>query len=196
MQYYTAIKINDHPLTNSAITMFEQAKITNNCGNKSFRLGLNVHNHINPTVLHLIDQHNLYIRFAELFYIPAHRTSLIHIDSEPNDYMIPGNMGKINFIDGGNDSLMHWYTPITEKEYVPTGTTGRNKFTSFEPNEVTCIASGNLLGYNIAQTGIPHNVTTNIETRYCVSLTMSIKHMEPKMIPYEILTTLLAHYRS
>jgi len=190
MSNYVKLSISPEPLTLAGITLMNYNKAT--VGERHFRRLLDISNHIDPTVVTLLDQCNLYIRFAELFYTPANRNTLIHIDGEPNEYAIPGNMAKINFIGGGDDSLMNWYKPIVTKPYEATG---RNKFISFDAHEVNLVDSANLVGYNIAQTGIPHNITTHAQSRYCVSMTLAIKHKKPLMIPYESLVTLLDRFR-
>jgi len=189
--YFKKLNISPEPLTLAGIAYMNYNKAVG--GEKHFRVLLNVANHIEPTLVALLDQCNLYIRFAELFYTPANRNTMIHVDSEPDEYMIPDDMAKINFIGGGNDSLMNWYKPIVTKPYEATG---RNKFISFDAHEVNLVDSATLVGYNIAQTGIPHNITTRTQSRYCVSMTLAIKDKEPLMIPYELLVTLLDRYRS
>lgn len=188
MTYHNPIHIPFEPLTHRGVAFMNYNKALNT--GKHFRALLDRATHINPEVNKLLDQYNLYIRFVELFYTPAYRTTLIHVDSEPDEYMVPGNMAKINFIGGGEDSLMHWYKPIIDKPYEATG---RNKFISYQPNEVTSVGSALLLDYNIVQTGIPHNITTTSKERYCISLTLAIKGQKPKMIPYELLSTMLSN---
>ena len=190
MTYHNPIHIPFEPLTLRGVAFMNYNKALNT--GKHFRALLDRATHINPEVNKLLDQCNLYIRFGELFYTPAYRTTLIHVDSEPDEYMVPGDMAKINYIGGGKGSLMHWYTTLKDKPYEPTG---RNKFISYEPHEVKLISSSNLVGYNIAQTGIPHNITTSNEARYCVSLTLAIKDETPKLIPYEMMVALLSQHQ-
>lgn len=190
MNYHTALDISPEPFSQAGFDLMNYNKSLN--PNKHFRAFLNVSKHIRPEVVELLSRYNLIIRFIELFYTPANRASLIHIDGEPSAYMIPNNMAKINYIGGGEGSQMHWYQPIVHKQHKPTE---GNKFISFQPDEVTLVGSGNLTGYNIAQTGIPHNITTANNSRYCVSMTLSIKDETPKMIPYEMMVALLAPHQ-
>jgi hypothetical protein len=186
MSYCTALDISPEPLSLEGHAFMNYFKATG--PRKHFRASLNVATHIRRELVELLDQHGLYIRFGELFYTPSNRITLIHVDSEPEEYMVPDNMAKINYIGGGKGSWMHWYKPILQKPYEPTG---RNKFISYQPNEVRSVGSSKLAGFNIVQTGIPHNITTTNEARYCVSLTLAIKGQPPKMIPYETLVTML-----
>jgi hypothetical protein len=188
MSHFIALDISSKPLTQDGVAFMNYHRILNMY--KQYRVDLNIPKHINAELVALLDQYNLYLRFAELFYTPANRTSLIHVDSEPDDYIVPNNMAKINYIGGGGGSMMHWYEPIVYKPYEPTN---RNKFISFQPNEVNLIDSANLTGYNIAQTGIPHNITTTFEPRFCVSMTLAIRGKIPKLIPYELMTSLLGN---
>lgn len=186
MSYYTALDIYPEPLTLDGIAYMNYHKAVNK--NQHFRSLLNVSKHVRSEIVELFDQCNLYIRFGELFYTPADCTTSIHIDSEPGDYMVPNNMAKINYVGGGKGSLMNWYETFRNKQYTPTG---MNKFISYRPYEVRLVGQGNLTGYNVTQTGIPHNVTTTAESRYCVSLTLAIKGEAPKLIPYELLASML-----
>ena len=186
MNYHNAIHIPIEPLTRRGVNLLEYNKAMN--GGKYFRAFLDSAIHINPEVIKLLDQYNLFIRFVELFYTPANRNTLIHVESKPDEYMIPDNMAKINFIGGGEDSAMNWYKPIITKSYQETSL---NKFISYQPDEVVLVSSATLLNYNIVQTGIPHNITTKSKERYCVSLTLSFKGQTPKMIPYERLANTL-----
>jgi hypothetical protein len=189
MNYYEPLDISTKPLTLEGHTYLYYSKKLKNNGCNSFRITLDIDQHIDPAVSKFLSQHGLYIRFAELFYSAPNRTSLIHSDGSPDEYEIVDNMAKINFISGGADSVMNWYQPIVKKQYAATGKD--NKFISFTPNEVKCIASKNISGYNIAQTGIPHNIVTRTQSRYCVSLTLAIKDMPPKMIPYDKMVSLI-----
>ena len=190
--YSKPLDISPEPLTLAGIAFMDQTKTTKK--ERHFRLGLNVSKHIRPKIVTLLDQCNLHIQYAELFYTPAHRDTLIHVDSEPEAYMIPNNMAKLNFIGGGEDSLMNWYDPLIDRPYESLGT--QNKYISFDDHEVSIIARAKLSGYNIVQTGIPHSITTHTKSRYCVSITLAIKDKEPLRIPYELLVTLLDRYHS
>lgn len=189
MDYYKPLAISTKPLTLEGHSHLYHSKKIGNNGRNGFRIPLVIDQHIDPAVSKFFNQYALYIRFAELFYSAPNRASLIHSDGNPNNYEIVNDMAKINFISGGEDSLMNWYQPIVKKQYTATGKD--NKFISFAPNEVECIARHNISGYNIVQTGIPHNILTGSKSRYCVSLTLAIKNKTPKMIPYDTMVSLL-----
>ncbi len=180
MIFYTALDIEPEPLTPVGVAFMNYNKAVN----RHFRILLDVPKYIRPELVELLDQAGLHIRFAELFYTPADLATLIHIDGDPDEYTVSNNMAKLNYVGNGSGSMMHWYKPVVNKHYEPTG---KNKFISFEPNEVKLIKSVALSGYNIIQTGIPHNITTTSESRYCVSLTLALKDEKPKMLPYELL---------
>lgn len=189
MNYYEPLAISPKPLTLDGHADLYHAKKSKNNGQASFRLPLVINKHIDPAVSKFFNRCGLYIRAAELFYSAPYRESLIHSDGNPNDYEITNDMAKINFISGGEDSIMNWYQPLIEKPYTPTGQD--NNFISYQPNEVTCVSSDTITGYNIVQTGIPHNITTKSKSRYCVSLTLAIKKQTPRMIPYATMVSLL-----
>jgi hypothetical protein len=189
MNYYEPISVSPKPLTLEGHANLYHTKKSKSNGQASFRLPLIIEKHIDPAVSKFFNRRGLYIRAAELFYSAPYRESMIHSDGNPNDYEIINDMAKINFISGGEDSFMNWYQPKIEKPYTPTGKD--NNFISFSPNEVMCVASDTITGYNIVQTGIPHNITTKSKSRYCVSLTLAIRNQAPKMIPYDTMISLL-----
>jgi hypothetical protein len=109
-------------------------------------------------------QHNLKLLLAELFYNPPKKITKIHIDALGGDY------SKINFVYGGEKSLMCWYS---SKEHVSTQvnyTSIDTKSINFLPNEVTLLHRQNVASPSIVQVGIPHNIINAAKERWCLSL--------------------------
>jgi hypothetical protein len=186
MEYFCPIEIDLDPLTSRAKLWLEKTKKENFNGDKSFRLPLAVQLHINPALVDFYKQHNFFIKFAEIFYTAIHRESLIHSDGNPDNYSAPDNMGKINHVTGGNDSLMNWYQPRINKTFSRDNSP-KNKYISYDIDEVECIHSAYLQGYNIVQVAPPHNVSNHVSQRICTSMT--IRSMDqPNLMPtYQLL---------
>lgn len=121
MNYYESLDVSPKPLTLEGHSLLYHSKKIGNNGRNGFRLLLVISKHIDPAVSEFFDQFGLYIRFAELFYSAPHRMSLIHSDGNPDDYEIVNDMAKINFISGGEDSVMNWYQPKVKKQTVERG---------------------------------------------------------------------------
>ncbi len=181
MEFYKPIDIEFEPLTKEALSWLENTKKENYFGDKSFRLLLDVQKHINPRLINYYDQRGFFIKFSEIFYTAIHRESLIHSDSNPKEYARAGDMGKINHISGGVDSLMHWYKPKVEKSYETLGQ-AKNKYISYTDTEVDLISSAHLQGYNIVQVAPPHNISNHVTQRVCTSMTIRSK-LDPDHMP-------------
>ncbi len=102
---------------------------------------------------------NLFIDHASFFYLAPYETGGIHIDGNLCDSI------KLNFIFGGQGSVMNWYKTDVKKEI-------HNAYAPYSPDEVTLIHSEELSGTTIVQVGVPHNVTNAAEPRYCFSIFM------------------------
>jgi hypothetical protein len=136
-------------------------------------------------VISFFAERGLQVRGCELFYYPINFTSMIHTDGADSDYMILGNMAKINYISNCSSGVLNWYTP--KSPTVSRRRANLNNYVSFTTNQVNLLYSKHLVGYNIVQTGIPHNVTTMGETRYTVSFTVT--DATNKLMPYEVLAS-------
>ena len=181
MEYFRSIEINiAEPLTESALDWLKQTKHVNYRGDKSFRLLLDTGKHINADLLDYYDRRGFFIKYAEIFYTAVSRESMIHSDSDPSEYSEPNSMGKINHINGGVDSLMHWYRPKVKKSFDPN--TNKNKYVSYDITEVDLLFSAGLQGYNIVQVAPPHNITNHKTQRVCTSMTIR-KKTDPDRMP-------------
>jgi len=144
-----------------------------------------VSKYIDHNIIRFFADRGLSIRGCELFYYPTNFTSMIHIDGADADYIMPGNMAKINYISNCSSGVLNWYTPKVTK--VSHRSAKSNNYVSFTSDQVNLLYSKHLVGYNIVQTGIPHNVTTTEETRYTVSFTVT--DATNKLMPYELLAS-------
>lgn len=105
------------------------------------------------------------IMLAELFYNPPRRISRIHVDALGGDY------SKVNFVYGGNKSLMFWYAPNpgVVKEAIDY-TSINTRSVDYDTSEVTQVHRQSVKFPSIVQVGIPHNIVNAAEPRYCLSI--------------------------
>ncbi len=135
---------------------------------------------LSPKLLSWADSKNLHISFAEVFYLPANCTvRRIHTDLDH----ITETCSKINFILGGEDSPMQWFslkenaqshhdintapTTINERQVSP--------YLSWPRGECEVIEEAVLAGANIIHAGIPHVVFTKEKPRIAISVVLQCK---------------------
>jgi hypothetical protein len=108
-------------------------------------------------------QRNLKIHLVEMFYNPPFKISRIHIDALGGDY------SKINFVYGGEKSLMCWYrTDIVKNQIDYTNINTRS--VDYESNEVVLAHRQTVRSPSIVQVGVPHNIINAARARWCVSV--------------------------
>lgn len=120
--------------------------------------------HINPEILDIIQSNNLKIVMVELFYSDVEFTSYIHSDTGGND------ISKINWIIGGEDSVMNWFEPQVTSQVQGIG---NNTYIGYKPDEVVKIHSAKIHNPSLIQAAVPHNVVTGKDKRWAVSLMLT-----------------------
>lgn len=132
------------------------------------------------------DSKNLHISFAEIFYLPAHcSVRRIHTDLDH----ITESCSKINFIIGGKDSPMQWFslkdnaqslydvntapTVINEKQVSP--------YLSWTREECDVVEEAVLTGANVIHAGIPHVVFTKENPRIAISVVLQCKESRVRL---------------
>ena len=111
---------------------------------------------------------NLCIGDCELFYTPAHAEHPMHSDG----YQPFIDFVKINYVFGGDNSLMHWYT-LPDNYVIEKENTVYNTTVTYIPT----IAGNRVYSAKIGQpslvnVGQPHSVdnSTNSNDRWCICL--------------------------
>jgi hypothetical protein len=119
-----------------------------------------------PRFINLLKSLGLKVTWSEIFYIPKReeRTYGIHTDNAGGDYV------KMNWIFGGENSLMQWYTinPGIHKEPIKTAI--NSLYISFNNSEVTLAHAQMVKFPSIVQVGSPHNIYNPTEDRFCLSI--------------------------
>jgi hypothetical protein len=120
---------------------------------------------INPEIIQLFDNLGLHIFLAEVFYSRPFFVSGIHTDVKG------GDINKINWVFGGNDSIMNWYaikegTTPTDVQQTVVGT----PYIAYDSAAVHLEFSKTISNPCLVHVGVPHNICNAKEHRWCVSL--------------------------
>ena len=151
--YCASVNISTTPINRNIITYGTQAHVN---------IPLS---EISEEFFQFLARFNLTLLLAELFYNPPRKISRIHVDALGGDY------SKINFVYGGQKSLMCWYSalPGVIKDNVDY-TSINTKSYDYSPEEVTLLHRQTLHSPSIVQVGIPHNIINAAKPRWCLSL--------------------------
>ena len=121
---------------------------------------------INPELVSFLRDKGLRIGLAESFYLPKHSKLRIHEDGG-----IRTDALKINWVYGGEGSVMNWYNPIKAPIWAETGL--GIPFRSYTEEQVELIYSCTVGCPSMLQVAPPHNVVTADSERFCVSLAIN-----------------------
>lgn len=119
---------------------------------------------INVEFLDLIDSFGLALSHAEVFYSQSNSKHEAHIDTHANT-----DFPKLNWIFGGEGSLMIWYKPKEGYSGTDSYTSINTKYLGFEPRNIIPIEAANLLSPSLVQAAVIHNVQTFTDPRWCLS---------------------------
>jgi hypothetical protein len=137
---------------------------------------------LNPEIISLFSSLNLRIVLVEVFYSKPGLVSGIHIDSNG------GDINKINWVFGGKNCTMNWYSVKPGNiNKVITKTDINTKYQSFSTNEVILEDSTVLHSPALVHVGVPHNVQNCLERRWCVSLVYEYKDTKIRPSMFESL---------
>ena len=121
-----------------------------------------------PEYLDWVKNLGLTLVHAELFYSVPNTPYVIH-----QDHFKKTDFPKINFVYGGKNSKMNWYNVKPEKlgKIIESNKniTDKKYTEIYTKDQVDLVYSQELEGVNLVQAGIPHNVTNDIEPRWCVT---------------------------
>jgi hypothetical protein len=120
---------------------------------------------LNPLIVDWFRSLSLEIVLVEVFYSKPNLISGIHTDSTAND------INKINWIFGGSNCEMKWYSLKQSNLSKPTNLTPINtRYQLYWFNEVNLEHSQVLHSPSLVNVGVPHNVYNKEEDRWCVSV--------------------------
>jgi hypothetical protein len=149
---------------NLNVPLFKPHVVVDNLSKKSLSKLNPFIDYISDELIALLDSVNVYIRSVELFYCNPQHTGGIHVDANGGDFV------KINYVFGGEGSLMNWYE-IKAGENPNFGVTPANTFYwNWRPHQAIPAHSHTVKFPTLVQVGKPHQVNTTDEARLCVSI--------------------------
>lgn len=120
--------------------------------------------YFNKEIFNFFEKLNLEIVFVETFFKYPGNKGYIHTDALGGDYV------KLNWVFGGGDSEMTWYSPKPGIKKTLSFTATKTPYLSYTENEVEEIARTQIKNPTLVQVGVPHNVVNVTEERFCVSV--------------------------
>lgn len=121
-------------------------------------------NNFSTDYLELVRSLQLTLVHAEVFYSVPGVDYVIH-----QDHFKRTDFPKINFIFGGKNSKMNWYSVKPEKLGSIPEPNIHNPYMTFKQDQVDLVCSQELEGSCLIQAGVPHNVTLSTDARWCIS---------------------------
>lgn len=112
---------------------------------------------------------------AELFYTQKDKNGILHRDislTGPDAVMKDDDYVKINFMLGGQHSLMNWYMPNTDAVAIKSNSYNTGAPAErFSISDVSHVHSATIGYPSLVQVGIPHDITNNlVEDRFVICL--------------------------
>lgn len=120
---------------------------------------------LNPAIIDLFTSNNLEITLCEAFYRKP--TDIIH-DTVHKDAMHITDATKINWVFGGDDTMMNWYKPINPIFNVNHSQIGV-EYINYDRSNLSLIHSQRVGFPSLVQVGIPHDITMGLTDRLCIS---------------------------
>ena len=151
------------PLFKSTLNPIEFLKLNNPTSARHYKISNEL---LSDEVVKFFTDHRLTINFVEVFYRPAGVNSYIHIDTqEPGDYV------KLNWVFGGEGSIMCWYAIKENCKGTPQKTSISTYAIHYSLDDVMLLHSQTVGQPTLVQVGIPHSVNNNnLTERFCVSI--------------------------
>lgn len=149
---------------------------------------LNLDDVITENFKNLLLEKNIIVSLIEHFYSPPNYKQIIHIDQN-----FLGDYVKINYVYGGENSVMKWYN-VKENSKLNFKISKVNvsaNFISYNDDDVEKIYETNIKKYfSLLQVGVPHNVVNSEEERFCISMVIRDKTTYERLNIKESLTRL------
>ena len=119
---------------------------------------------IHKQAIELLLDHNITITSVELFYRrPNPNYGIVHVDNEGYSDRL-----NINWVIGGDDSVMGWFAPVNDNPgYVTVGDTGAPP-RRWDFKDVELIHSAEIKQPSLIQSAVPHAILNTKKQRWCV----------------------------
>lgn len=119
---------------------------------------------ISKEAIDFFNDHGISITSVELFYRrPSPQWGIVHIDNDGSFDRL-----NINFVIGGDDSVMGWFkTKTLDAGYTTVGDTGAVP-RRYHSSEVELIHTASIKQPSLIQGGVPHAILNTKKQRWCV----------------------------
>jgi hypothetical protein len=155
-----------------SIPSWSDQKYSKPSGNKHIRIPREI---INQEFIKFFSNYNIHLIGVEAFYTVPNGKNIVH-----SDVLELGDVAKINWVYGGDNSMMHWYKPnaLYHPDNITAIRTGNETRVGspslrFLATDVDLLYSETIHSPSIVQVGCPHNVTNGPIDRYCISAIFS-----------------------
>lgn len=121
---------------------------------------------LNKEIIKLFNGLGLTIFLVEVFYRTPNSSGNIHSDLDK-----PGDYSKLNWIFGGEGSIMNWYNTNSNYVSASTNTTAIKSYALYYKDAEVDLIHTQVVGQpSLVQVGIPHKVINSNLERLCVSV--------------------------
>ena len=142
--------------------------------------------HLHPLFMDFLKNKNVCVSHIESFFSRPNINLPIHAD-------LIGDYIKINYIIGGVDSVMHWYTVKSGTQIEPQFTKISTKYFRFKADQVELADTASVSPISIVQVGVPHTITNPVEYRLCISMCISHCHNHQRLTMNEATEVFAEH---
>jgi hypothetical protein len=122
------------------------------------------------------------IHHIEIFHSTPGMFTPLHKDVSQVPFT-PGDIVKLNYVYGGKDSVMNWWSVNDGVDHIVSvnaeNNTGRidsgpikGESHAYKFEDLTWLYGSSIGHLSIVQVGIPHNVQNREEERYCLSVVL------------------------
>lgn len=171
---------------NSFINALDVSDIDPCLGAKQFDIDLAL---LDPLLWAWLRTQHLSLRHAEVFYTLPGKSLPIHIDDDQFD-----DHCKLNFVYGGDGSLMQWWrqkdpaAPLQHKK-TAIGTT----YVVFDPNDCDLIWTAQVGCPSLVNAGQPHSVL-NCTAEPRVTLSLVLESAKGHLVPWDQAAEMLGKF--
>ena len=109
----------------------------------------------------------LEIQWLEIFCLKPFEKHIIHCDGHEID-----NKAKLNYITGGDSSVMIWYT-APEDKIIKGMSKANTRYLMAEEKDAQELYREELTGFNIVNVGVLHTVRNRSKDRFCISMAIA-----------------------
>jgi hypothetical protein len=166
--YHRYLQLPFHPIFRNY-----ESEIPNKKENHHVRI---IKQHLDPRLVNWMDAHGLYVIASEYFYTAPDKTLSAHCDT-----LTLSNVVKMNWMYGGDDSLMDWYEMKPDKPLPQYQTIINTKFSIPAVNDIVLKQSFKIGKPSLINVGQVHGVRNGKHPRYVYSLVIGVTATQQRL---------------